>query len=1331
MPVCRWHVLLLLICGSAYPAFAAPDSSRIVAIQRGTITLIDAERKLLVLQKGTNATAVQVENFDPTLRVGDEVELKGELGPFFSSIPDFPNSPARADILMSFEAPTNLGNTTLSRLRGVLHPPTTGDYTFWIASDDSSELWLSDGEIPEAARKIAQVETGRFTEARQWTRFSSQQSEKIRLEAGRSYYIEALGQNTSGRDCLAVAWQPPGSVPEVIDRAFVSPLPLPGKEMTTVRQGISWELWTNFFSRDLAVLRRPDSHILKCSGTRVLKQETGESLEALSFHSGETMDSQAIFRLVEIDGRVDFISRLDDGWRIELKCGSSRIVARLKSTADFQSVIPVGSLVRVRGVFEPMLGFNASALSGTIWANAGEDVSWVDTEENWAEIQPLLSQQLTATNPALTAGRIIHSQGRVIAKEPTGLLRLEGKDSFQGFLSADGTNWVAIGPPVEIDMSNIVAAGFAIASYRTDDVATVKFDHISGLSAELLGANIGDVPREGNFEANPGALVLRGTGDHIWTGADQCYFVYQRAKGDFEIVARLTELKTADPLAKAMLMVRQSLASDSPWAGVALAPGDRVGLQSRWKTGTSAAGPLAVQLEKWIKLVRRRNTFFVRSQTDSLQRGQLADVLGKVQWQDQSLVLDKARIRVVSNSVAVPDASPPPQVAVEVQDVRAGELRAEAVRAQRIPHAVTIRVHGVVTFNGLAGGEWTTYVQDDSGAARIQWKSASLRNGCRVGDWVEITGAPLLAGGIPTIMANGVTRIGDGEMPEPKTFLTDGPQAPGLDGQWFELDGVVHSIAKDGALLIMTRTGPFEVRSGSTDLPQMNLPDAQIRVRGILLEASKRTLYFPSVRYLEIIEAPPADAFNIPLFSISTLQKIGNNSRISRRVKVAGVVTCCRDNFIMVQDESGGIRVEMKPVLNLKVGDAAEVVGFPSEIESGIVLSEALLRPNDRRHLLTPRNLSSEDLVHSQNDNMLATVEAVLLEQRAGRNMQTLDVQAGQRVFRASLPEAQGRLPVITPGSRIQLAGVTVVQRGESLSAGAVPLVGSLELLLRNPHDIVVIERPPWWIWKHTVAVFGLVMAVLMGAILWIRTLRQRVEERTRELRETMGKLEKETRISATLAERDRLAGEIHDSVEQGLSAIVMQMEAAAKLVDQPEEITRYLLMAKNMAGFSRTEVQHAVWHLQSPLLQNSDLATALRRVAQEISAGDTPHVTVEMAGAAFELPSVVEHHLLRIAQEAITNAVKHASPKTISLTLQYQPEAVILTVSDDGSGFVPDAVSTEGGHFGLQGMRARVRKIEGELTLTSNPGKGTCIQVVVRCGDHVDRDTVTKGNGH
>jgi len=360
----RLCVLSMLACLSACLAFGASDSGEVTSSAlpasvpgsslirhlsffpqssnssthvRGTITFIDPGRNLLVLQNGNNVTPLHVRNLDPQLRVSDEIELEGKLSPFIPAMPEFPNAPSNAGVLTAFETPTNLGNATLSRLRAMLHPSATGDYTFWIASDDSSELWLSENEDPRNAREIAQVEIGRFTDARQWTRYPSQQSQKIHLESGRSYYIEALSQNTSGKDCLAVAWQLPGGEREVIGDNFISPWPREGGNLNSGPHGVSWEFWTNFFPRDLSVLRMADKNILRCGDMRILTRESGKMPPPLEIKQGDDVDGKEAFRLVDLEGRIDFASRLADGWSIELISGKSRITARFKSGSDFNS----------------------------------------------------------------------------------------------------------------------------------------------------------------------------------------------------------------------------------------------------------------------------------------------------------------------------------------------------------------------------------------------------------------------------------------------------------------------------------------------------------------------------------------------------------------------------------------------------------------------------------------------------------------------------------------------------------------------------------------------------------------------------------------------------------------------------------------------------------------------------------------------------------------------------------------------------------------------------------------------------------------------------------
>ena len=223
------------------------------------------------------------------------------------------------------------------------------------------------------------------------------------------------------------------------------------------------------------------------------------------------------------------------------------------------------------------------------------------------------------------------------------------------------------------------------------------------------------------------------------------------------------------------------------------------------------------------------------------------------------------------------------------------------------------------------------------------------------------------------------------------------------------------------------------------------------------------------------------------------------------------------------------------------------------------------------------------------------------------------------------------------------------------------------------------------------------------------------VQARTSELRSTMQQLNEETRHAAVLAERDRLAGEIHDSIQQGLSGLMLQLDATLRLSDISQEVRSRLNVARNMVSFTRQEVQQAVWDLASPLLENGDLGAGLQKIAALVDVGG-PRIRTAVTGIPHPLPQEQTHHLLRIAQEAITNAIRHAHATHIDVGLEYGASSVTLTVHDDGCGFNPaNAMAGDLGHFGLRGIRARAAKIDGVLQIISaqeNPG--TTIKIVV-----------------
>lgn len=263
---------------------------------------------------------------------------------------------------------------------------------------------------------------------------------------------------------------------------------------------------------------------------------------------------------------------------------------------------------------------------------------------------------------------------------------------------------------------------------------------------------------------------------------------------------------------------------------------------------------------------------------------------------------------------------------------------------------------------------------------------------------------------------------------------------------------------------------------------------------------------------------------------------------------------------------------------------------------------------------------------------------------------------------------------------------------------------------------------PPWHRTLPAYLVYALLgLAAVFGLTRWTGHLAHRrnlalervVQERTRELESTMTRLNEETRANATLAERDRLAGEIHDSVQQGLSGAMMQLDSTLKQTSLAGELKNRLQVVRNMISYARQEVQYVVWDMDSPLLENNDLGDALRQVIAFTMPSTLDHA-IDVSGTPIPLPRSTAHHLLRIAQEASTNAVRHAHARQLSIALDYRADSVSLRITDDGEGFAPEDAMNKLGHFGLRGMGGRAQKIGGALTITSAPGAGTTVLVVV-----------------
>jgi len=231
---------------------------------------------------------------------------------------------------------------------------------------------------------------------------------------------------------------------------------------------------------------------------------------------------------------------------------------------------------------------------------------------------------------------------------------------------------------------------------------------------------------------------------------------------------------------------------------------------------------------------------------------------------------------------------------------------------------------------------------------------------------------------------------------------------------------------------------------------------------------------------------------------------------------------------------------------------------------------------------------------------------------------------------------------------------------------------------------------------------FRSLVAVLLATIVWMV-----YQLRVRQVH---------SRYALLVEERARLAREVHDNLAQGFVGISSQLDVVEMSLPKDADPARaYLDLARRMARHSLTEARRSVMDLRASALDDQDLGSALESATRQWTEGSGIDAEVNVSGETSKLPEETAHHLLRIAQEAVTNVLKHARATKITLNLHIEPQRLTLKIQDDGCGFErEDVFASTNGHFGLMGMQERAERLGGKLQLKSEPAKGTLVYVEV-----------------
>jgi signal transduction histidine kinase len=317
-----------------------------------------------------------------------------------------------------------------------------------------------------------------------------------------------------------------------------------------------------------------------------------------------------------------------------------------------------------------------------------------------------------------------------------------------------------------------------------------------------------------------------------------------------------------------------------------------------------------------------------------------------------------------------------------------------------------------------------------------------------------------------------------------------------------------------------------------------------------------------------------------------------------------------------------------------------------------------------------------------------------------------LALQSDRGVFTTEL-DARGSklLAGLETGSLLRVTGISSVQTdmtGETTG---------FKMLVPDAASITVVESAPYFTPRRLLILLSITLAILLAAALWAYFLTQRNLSLRAEMREKV----------AVSAERSRLARDLHDTLEQGLTGIHLQLHAIGPSSEEASgETQERLAAARQLVQQCHSEIRRSIWNLRSDALEHFDLGEALHRAAQSLFLGSTTRVEFRQQTGDATIPQLIGDNVLRIGQEAITNALKHANASVLRIHLTTTADRISLAVSDDGGGFTPTtAPDGRTGHFGLMGMRERIERIGGKLDITSQPGEGTTIRIEVPLTNH------------
>jgi len=628
-----------------------------------------------------------------------------------------------------------------------------------------------------------------------------------------------------------------------------------------------------------------------------------------------------------------------------------------------------------------------------------------------------------------------------------------------------------------------------------------------------------------------------------------------------------------------------------------------------------------------------------------------------------------------------------------------------------------------------------------------------VRGVIRPGMEVILEGRLYRGGYSPLLVVDHVEFMQERELPAPRPADLERLFVGADNGLRVSVEGVVQGYAPGGTqrrLMLACGAHRLAVQVlDPTGLPaREHLLDSRVRVTGVVGSVRNTRGEFLAPRLvangaadLVVVEPSSSDVLGVPTIPLAELGRYQFEPRTTRRVAVSGTVSYASPDAIFVQEGVRGIRVIPSKPVTLVPGDRVLVTGFIDTARRIAGLREATIERLGSAAPPVPARVAP-DTIYTINaaamarhemaepcdyDGCLIEFVATVAEVRP-RGEDGGDVilgEVGTPTLATFDAESFRRLPTLRPGSSVRVRGVAQIHL---LDDGAIdgivaPMLRQVTVLPRSAADIEVLSMPSWWTPRRLAALLAGVGAILAGSLVWVGLLRREIHSQSRLLAREM-RLRRDAAIEyeASLRERNRLAANLHDTLLQTLGGIDYQLGACRAAVPAADAGGGHLDVAGRMVEHAMRELRGSVWALRTVPLAGHSLSESLESLAAQSALGRSERIEIAVDGTPFHVPNFVAGNLLLVAQEAIRNALQHADCRAVHVTARFDAAAAAIEVEvqDDGRGFDPEREpGPDRGHFGLQGMRERMERLGGTITIASVPGSGTRVRARVPIRDY------------